>query len=118
MASIVTSIVICMGLGGIAHGVVPSSTTTLGKTAQEATRMTVLAPSAEEYPGDFNTAGVRIRLRADTTSTVLGLGYPGDGVDTEYCAPTRNTFAHIRNLKTGVKGWVTASYISPNPCNF
>ncbi|GAA5037951.1 hypothetical protein HNP84_003232 [Thermocatellispora tengchongensis] len=71
---------------------------------------------ADPVRWDFRVPGVRIFLRAHAGSPVLGLGYPGQGFETErfdwgpeyVCdnGSIATLWGYGRNLATGVRGFV------------
>ncbi|MET9499630.1 hypothetical protein [Streptomyces sp. NPDC006552] len=77
--------------------------------------------AATSAPGDYLGTGVRIRTRADGSSTVKGLGYAGQGA-TVYCwqdGPAANpnltiSWYYHRNNATGVTGWSSWDVFRPS----
>ena len=68
--------------------------------------------------GDYTTPGVNIRLKTGTYSTVMGSGYPGQGL-TAYCEvwdykENSGDWFYHRNNTTGVKGYSIGKYLRVN----
>lgn len=60
----------------------------------------------------FKVNGARIRTQPNTTSTIVGLGYAGQG----FCVDrVSGAFYHGRNQATGVVGWTHNSNVNYNP---
>ena len=76
------------------------------------------AAQAAAY-GDYTASGVRIRACANTTCTIYGLGYPGQGAYItcfrygEYIGNNSIWYYH-RNRTTGVTGYSHSSLINFN----
>ncbi|NBE84467.1 SH3 domain-containing protein [Micromonospora rubida] len=66
----------------------------------------------------FIVDGVRIRAAANTTSTVLGLGYKGQWFDIDKFNNPALSWAYGTNRATGVKGWVsnTSGFLDVSLC--
>lgn len=58
--------------------------------------------------GDYTGTGVRIRTQPNTSSTIVGYGYPGHYL----CAyASSGSWYYHSNLTTGKVGWSSATYV-------
>lgn len=63
------------------------------------------------HPDLYNAGGIsfkdgtRIRTHPHIDCTVLGLGFPGHGIDVHCATETGSLWLFVRNTTTGVNGW-------------
>lgn len=83
--------------------------------------LTVAAPGTASAMGDdFAGYGINIRSAPAIGATVVGHGNRGDGLTSSggitnggvvYCPNPNAAWWHIRDLRTGVVGWVSDCYV-------
>ncbi|WP_221355298.1 hypothetical protein [Streptomyces beigongshangae] len=104
-----------------ATGALLLSAPAAGAVEKAPPQMHAAAAQEAAAPGDYLGTGVRIRAAADGNSTVVGLGYAGQGA-TVYCyrngphtEPNKiATWYYHRNNATGVTGWSNWDVFRPS----